>query len=38
MEILLLHHIKHANIVEFFGNSIDGSCILIEYMPYGNLA
>jgi serine/threonine protein kinase len=38
MEIQLLHCIRNPNIVEFYGNSLDGSCILIEYMRHGNLA
>ncbi|CAD8086970.1 unnamed protein product [Paramecium primaurelia] len=36
-EIRLLYHLNHEHIVKFFGNSMDGSCILIEYMPHGNL-
>ncbi|CAD8088702.1 unnamed protein product [Paramecium primaurelia] len=37
-EIRLLYHLDHDHIVKFYGNSLDGSCILIEYMPYGHLA
>lgn len=33
----MLYHLDHEHIVKFYGNSLDGSCILIEYMPYGHL-
>ncbi|CAK90113.1 unnamed protein product (macronuclear) [Paramecium tetraurelia] len=36
-EIRLLYHLNHDHIVKFYGNSMDGSCILIEYMPFGHL-
>ncbi|CAD8173526.1 unnamed protein product [Paramecium octaurelia] len=36
-EIRLLYHLNHEHIVQFFASSTDGSCILIEYMPFGNL-